>query len=148
MVSIPAHLETKGRLQRDVLTSKTERDERRGGVREGHPPSINLPKEKMEKLLKDNVKQKLQVQFRFVTYLRHMDKNPAHRHSGISLCLTFGDKMTMSPCIDTDKTCSICVHIKPTFLICVQIKPMSRGNNEEEDSRQVSRIMALKRDKS
>lgn len=42
MVSIPAYLEAKGCLQGDVLTSKTERNERRRGVREGHPPSVNL----------------------------------------------------------------------------------------------------------
>lgn len=52
MVSIPAYLETKGRLQGDILTSKTERDERRGGVREGLPQSINLPKGKTKYDLK------------------------------------------------------------------------------------------------
>lgn len=59
MVSIPAHLEAKGRLQGNILTGQTERDERRGGVREGHPQSVHLPERRKHK---NKVKQKLQVQ--------------------------------------------------------------------------------------
>lgn len=44
MVSIPAHPETKGGLQGDVLTGETERHEGRGRVREGHTKSVDLPK--------------------------------------------------------------------------------------------------------
>lgn len=66
MVSIPAHLETEGCLQGDVLTSKTERNKRRGGVREGHPQSIHLPEGRTERQHKDNVKQKLNIELIFV----------------------------------------------------------------------------------
>ncbi len=62
MVSIPAHPEAEGGLQGDVLTGKTERYERRGGMREGNSQSIHLPEERTKRRHKNNVKQKLQVQ--------------------------------------------------------------------------------------
>lgn len=54
MVSIPTHPQAKGCLQGDVLTSKTERHQGRGGVGEGHPQSIDLPDRRRETGHQDN----------------------------------------------------------------------------------------------
>lgn len=43
VVSIPTNTKAKGRLQGDVLTSKTQSHEGRWGVRQGHLESIDLP---------------------------------------------------------------------------------------------------------